>query len=171
MKPNRSVMIFCVVFLSLLIRPSEAGRNEYIQVAADNVNIRTAPTTNSEIVGKAQKGDIFEMEERKGSWYRIHMFSGESRWVHASLAKPIWFEPSVPDEVSVRQDIYQGWVRAATQAQREADEEYPPEKDLARNLRLSQLLQDRYKLDLMHDFGVQPPIYRRIVLEGNQKGW
>lgn len=163
--------MFVSIFLLSAILRLDAGRNEYIQVTTDNVNIRTAATTSSEIVGKAQKGDIFEVEGQQGSWYRIHLFSGESRWIHSSLARATWFEPSVPEDVSVRQEVYAGWVSASARAREEADAKYPPGEDLARNLRLNQLLNDRYKLELMQKFGVQPPVYRRIVLEGNQNGW
>ena len=51
--------------------------DQYVQVTGDNVNIRFSPSTSSQIITTARKGDIFELEGEEQEWYEISMFSGD----------------------------------------------------------------------------------------------
>lgn len=145
--------------------------NEYVRVVKGPVNIRSGPSTQSAIVGSAKQGDIFELVGEEGRWYEIDLFSGGRRFLHKSLAEPISYQPEVPVDVEIRRQIFQEWREAGERAKREAAQRYPPERDLERNLFHQRLLSDRYRLELLRKVQVQPPTYRRILIEGYQKGW
>jgi uncharacterized protein YgiM (DUF1202 family) len=143
----------------------------FIQISSRRANIRFGPTTGSPVVVTARRGDIFELKDETGDWYQIRMFSGESRYLHKSLAVKISYKPEAPRSFSRRRDIFKAFREIDAKMAEEADARYPPDKNLRRNLEYTQILEDRYKLEVIHQFDAQPPVYRSIVIEGNQKGW
>lgn len=145
--------------------------NNYVEVTRRTANIRSAPATSGQLVAKATQGDVFILEAEEGEWYRIHMFSGGTRYLFKNLAKVVSFDSPVPEDPAVRREIYNGWFAAEEKAKTEANRRYPREKNLERHLDYLQLLMDRYKLDLMHRYSVSPASYRKIILEGNLQGW
>lgn len=157
-----------LVFLS--ITPVQA-LNEYVRVVKGNVNIRNSASTQALKVAAAKQGDIFELAGEEGKWYEIELFSGGRRFLHKSLAKPVSYRPEVPEEVDVRRQLFKEWREIGERAKLEADRKYPPGKNLDRNLSHEQNLGDRYRLELLQKLGIQPPAYRRILIEGYQKGW
>lgn len=161
------VMLWCCAFLGSSVR----GVTEYIQVSRDNVNIRSRATTDSQIVAKANQGDIFELEAEQGNWYQIHLFSGESRFIYKSLAGKVLYEPGLPEDPELQLKVYVAWKAAGERARQEAETMYPLDQDPSRNLSLSSLLEDRYRLEAMQQLGVPAPAYRRIIIEGNRQGW
>ena len=167
---NVTLFLTALCTAAFLTEAVEAA-TRYIQITRRVANIRNAPRTAASLVAKAQKGDVFQLLSEEEKWYEIHLFSGGSRYIYKSLADIIPFSPEVPEELATRQGIFKSWQEAAERARREAARRYPPEKNPSRNLRREQLLNDRYKLKVMHDFQVQPAIHRRIALEGIQKGW
>jgi hypothetical protein len=161
-----------LAFLVALFGSSDLGAiPRYLQITKENVNIRAAPTTRSQTVGRANQGDIFELAGERGGWYEILLFSGEFRYVHQSLAQPVSYQPEAPGEEDVRRQIFTDLVLATRRAEEEANQTFPPNEDFRRNLEHERLLNDRYKLELMHRHQIQPPVCRRIVIEGDQKGW
>ncbi len=147
------------------------GATRYVQITSRVANIRSAPTTSARVVAKAKRDDVFQLEKEEGKWFAIHLFSGGNRYIYKRLAKPIPYAPEIPELLSTRREIFKAWKDAEERARREAARRYPPETNPSRNLQRDQLLNDRYKLKVMHDFEVQPAIHRRIVLEGLRKGW
>ena len=143
----------------------------YIKIRKAKVNIRAAPSTSARVITKAFAGDIFELEEERNAWYAIHLFSGDVRYVHKSVAGKTGYTPEIPENLSVRQEIFRAWLEVETKVQREAAKKYPTDASLKKNIEYSRILTDRYKLRLMQKFEVQPPVYRRIAIEGFQKGW
>jgi hypothetical protein len=164
-----AVSIFLLAFLGSVQTLWSVTR--YIEIVKGSVNIRAGTTTRSRIVAKARRGDVFELRGEEGRWYEIHLFSTSFRYVHKSLARTTRYAPEVPAEIETRQEFFRGWIEAGNRARQEADRRYPPDRNLERNLEYYQLLNDRYKLDLMHRFKLLPPVYRRIAIEGHQKGW
>ena len=51
----------------------------------ERCNVRSGPTTNSDVVFKAVKGVPFRVLERKGDWIHITHADGESGWIHKML--------------------------------------------------------------------------------------
>lgn len=49
------------------------------------INIRSGPSTNNTIVGKAYYGVVFENLEEKSGWVRVRHDSGLEGWIKASL--------------------------------------------------------------------------------------
>lgn len=140
-------------------------------ITGENVNIRTEPSGT--VITQARSGDVFEFRERDGDWLAILMFSGEYRYVHASLARPTDSVPAQPDEAT-RRRAFQALVRAEDRATAEADHQIPPTArgTIERNIDLQRILDDRYKLDVCHRFdGIQPAHYNSLKVEGVRKGW
>ena len=50
-----------------------------------SINIRKGPSTNTEIVGKAFYGVVFQVIERKKDWVRVRHESGLEGWVSVNL--------------------------------------------------------------------------------------
>ncbi len=168
MRPMPSV---CLGLILLLLSGPLLSAAHYVEIRTRVANIRNAPRRGAGIVAKAARNDVFQLEDEKGNWYAIHLFSAATRYVHKSVARPVAFVAELPQDSSVRRDIYAAWKKAEQRARDEADRTRPPGRNLKRNLRLKNLLNDRYKLKVFHDFQLPPAVYRRIVLEGNRRGW
>jgi len=87
-----------VVFLE----SSEISSDKPSVTATNNVNIRKGPGTNYPVVGKARKGQQFEVvgKNANGSWWQI-MYNGSKAWIADSVVKtsgPI-------DDIAVATDI------------------------------------------------------------------
>jgi len=109
--------------------------DQYVQVTGDNVNIRFSPSTSSQVIASARKGDIFELEGEEQEWFAISLFSGEYRYIHKSLAIEVPYEPEVPGSVSVRQQMYKAFWDLEGTAMADADRRYPPTIDVMKNIR------------------------------------
>lgn len=172
MKRLRSSTLMFLLATAHVGATLEAANQGYIEVTNEVANIRTASTTNSQIVGQARQGDIFRLEEESGNWYRIQLFSGDSRYVYRTLARIIGRRtPQAPDSLEVRRNFFYAWQDALSRAQEEAAQRFAPDSDRQRYLQLYNLLLDRYQLDAAHEWEVQPAAYRRIIIEGSQAGW
>jgi hypothetical protein len=155
------------VILYIIILPL-FGQN-YIQVIKSEVNIRFSPSPSSEIITQANKGDIFTLENEKGVWFTINMFSGEYRYIHKSLCKKIEYVISLPKSEKYRKTIFLAILSAEDKAQREADQKYP--NDIYKNIDYARLLNDKYKLEVFNQFDVHSPVYSKIIVEGIKKHW
>ena len=167
----RPVPTVCIGLILLLLSGPLLSAAHYVEIRTRVANIRNAPRRGAGIVAKAARNDVFQLEDEKGNWYAIHLFSGATRYVHKSVARPAAFLAEVPQDSSVRRDIFAAWKKAEQRARDEADRRRPPGRNLKRNIRLKNLLNDRYKLKVFRDFRLPPAIYRRIILEGNRRGW
>jgi len=163
----------CLMSAALMITMSVTAysADQYVQVTGDNVNIRFSPSTSSQVIASARKGDIFELEGEEQGWYEISMFSGEYRYIHNSLAKEVPYEPKMPESVSVRQQMYRAFWDLEGKAMADADRRYPPTIDVMKNIDHSRILEDKYKLEVVHQFNTQAPIYIKIAAEGVEKNW
>ncbi len=156
--------------LALFAIPATTLAQDYVIITGESVNIRTAP--GGTIVGQAASGDVFRFYVRGAGWFGIFMFSGEDRYVHASLARLTDSVPAQPDEAT-RRRVFQALVRAEDRATAEADRRIAPTTlaTIYRNIDLQRVLDDRYKLEVCHRFGIQPAHYNSLKLEGVRKGW
>lgn len=141
---------------------------QYLRVST-TANIRTGPSTNSEVVVQARAGDVFELEGRSGEWYEINMFSGEYRYVHSSLASPTVTLPPKPQSVSTRRQAFREIVRAQDRAVQEARRQYPD--DVMRQIDYERLLYDRYELPIFRRHRIAPPHNVQLRIEGIRNGW
>lgn len=162
-----------IILASLLLGGITAtlSAQQYLEVTGRKSNIRSSPTTRSSIVTRAQRGDIFELKGESGDWYHIRLFSGELRYLHKRLAQEISYNPEVPEDSSQRREIFTTLQEVDRRVEREAEKKHPTDKALKKNIAYAHILEDRYKLKVIRQFGIQAPLYRRLAIEGNQKGW
>lgn len=157
--------MLAVVLLALC---STAPAAEYIQVTKNKVRIRTAPTTEAEIIGTANKGDVFEVHERSGQWVGILMFSGEGRYIHSSLVGPIDELPALPDADTRKQACIE-LARVQNQAIAEALEQFASHFD--RMIDHERLLTDRMELPIFQRYGIAPARNSELLIECVTKKW
>ena len=142
---------------------SASAQNRYIEISADNVNIRSLPSERASIVAKSHKGDIFTLVEEQGGWYRIKMFTKVDRYVFKSLANvTVTWEPSPMDETTIR-EVYHETIDAERRALDEAVQMRVD--DILKNIEQDRLLNDRYKLQVFHKYGLHSPAYKMILKE------
>ena len=80
----------CRPIASLVLTLSLAagsGWADSVQVDALRVNVRKEPTTASAIVATASRGEVLEVLDRAGDWYRIKTRSGAEGYVSAHLVR------------------------------------------------------------------------------------
>lgn len=159
----------CVLFLLLHYPPSVLSQERFVEITATNANIRSAPSTESPIVAKGLKGDIFQLASEDEGWFKIKMFSRELRYVYKTLGRETAYIYKLTDDRTKRHAIYRALRRAERRALEEASQVFIV--DIDRNIELDRLLNDRYKLEVIHSLGLQPPVYQRIIDEGSRQNW
>ena len=73
-------------------------------VKVDVGNLRSTPSTASEIVGKLKMGDQVELVEKKGEWYRVVASGLRVGWVHEMLIR-VAVSDSIPKSVRSEKTI------------------------------------------------------------------
>jgi len=58
----------------------------------EGLNIRTDPSINGDIIGKAQLGDVLKYDEEKNGWYHIETSDGKIGWVCGGQEGEKWVE-------------------------------------------------------------------------------
>jgi len=107
------------------------------------------------------------------------MFSGEWRYIYKSLAEiTSSVDIILPTSVSIRYNIFKQLVNAEDRADSEANKKFPIydkydiiEENLEKYTDYNRLLYDRYKLEVFHNFNIQPILYIKIVVEGVKNNW
>jgi hypothetical protein len=148
-----------------------AVQAQYLRVTGSSVNVRQGPDVGSTVVGIAEEGDIFHRLGDMEEWYVVKMFSGESRYIHASLAEPTENIPTLPDSEATRRMAFEGFLRAEDRSFIEADARIAS-SGVPANIEFQRILDDRYKLQVCQAFpDIQPFHFEEIKLEGVQKEW
>ncbi len=148
-----------------------ASHGQYLRVTGSSVNVRQRPDIGSTVVGTAGAGDIFHSLGKAEEWYVIKMFSGENRYIHASLAEPAETPSGLPDSEATRRMAFEGFLRAEDRSFIEAEARIPS-SDVPANAEFQRILDDRYKLQVCHGFpDIHPFHFEEIKLEGVQKRW
>ncbi|MGD8628436.1 MAG: SH3 domain-containing protein [bacterium] len=170
---QRAIALFLVVItLGMLIVPVSAFSREYVVTISRNINLRTGPGTDRFIIGRAWKGDIYELVDEAGNWYEILMFSGDYRYISKSWAARLTEDQllpghnmSLPADGDRLNSLYLDILHARERAGREADEIIPPLENEDRNRILRNILEDRHILEVMQIYSIQPALYCEIVNE------
>jgi hypothetical protein len=169
-----------MVLVSMLVTAAGALSQEYIVMGTPMVNIRTGPSTDHVIVGRADKGDIFKVIGRDGDWLEIAMFTADHRYVFsASYVYPLTTADLVPGHrmeladfsEETRLSLYKSLQQAKGRAQREADEIIPASLDEERNSSFRRIMGDRIMLEMMHVYSFQPALHDDLVDEGQKSRW
>lgn len=66
---------------------NESKKGQVIEVST-NLRIRKSPSTNSEVLGYLTNGEIFNIEGKEGSWYKISA-KGKSGYIHGDYVKEL----------------------------------------------------------------------------------
>jgi hypothetical protein len=143
------------------------------------VNLRTGPSTNAMVIGRADKGDIFPVVGQTEEWYQILMFSGEPRYVtRADFVYPLSRDDLVeghrmtlPTSTARSRSIFWDTEEGLNRAAREALEIIPATMNRERYDRLKKILEDRILLEMFHIHGIQPALYSDLVAEARREGW
>ena len=157
------------------VAPASA-RAQYVRITGEAVNVRTQPSTQSTVIVVAERGDVFELEGRRGRWLEINMFSGEYRWVHESLAEVTSGAPQMPTSEATRRRAFVEVVRAQDRALAESERRYPDGTDarieyITARIDYERLLYDKYELPIFRRFGIAPALRGSLTVEGIRKNW
>lgn len=69
---------------------AEAGTQLKVTTDSTNLNIRSTPTTESEIVGKAAHNEIVTLVEKTDdSWWKVRTTAGEEGYAYAQYLSPL----------------------------------------------------------------------------------
>lgn len=168
-----------IMLMGTFAMPVAARGQEYIVMGTSRVNIRTGPSMDSMIIGRASKGDIFKLIEKKGNWLEINMFSGAPRYVFAAsyvydLTREMLVpghRMALPEDETVRRLLYRRVQEARDRAKREADEVVPAPLDAERNISFRRIAEDRIIFEIMHSNGIQPALFDDLAAEGERNSW
>ena len=61
------------------------GKKAHLVVKANIANVRSAPSTNSRILGKAEYGELLQTLEHRSKWVRVQRENGAKGWVSRGL--------------------------------------------------------------------------------------
>jgi hypothetical protein len=67
--------------------PRSADGRYGIQVMAPTVNVHADATPGSTVLAQLQEGTRLEADQRRGSWFRIHLADGRSGWIDYAVGK------------------------------------------------------------------------------------
>ena len=161
--------------LVLLVISQLISAQDYVVTRSKRVNIRTAPSTQSYVVGKAMKGDIYEMVGEDGEWYVIKLFSENPRYINkccsVKLKGPLTERLDLPDSEERCKSIYTSIQALKFRARREATELIPPTVDERLNMNMQHILEDMHILNLFTIYSLNPAIYSMLINKAIQNNW
>ena len=64
---------------------ASVGKKPHVIVKAGIANLRSAPGTQSRIVGKVEHGDVLRTVEHRNNWVRVQRDSGVKGWISRGL--------------------------------------------------------------------------------------
>jgi uncharacterized protein YraI len=173
---SMSVVLLLAVFLPVGVH---ASPQDYVVMGTPLVNLRTGPSTNAMVIGRAEKGDIYKVAGQTDEWYKILMFSGETRYVTKSdFVYPLRKDQlvdghgmSLPTSTARCRSIFWDTEEGLDRAAREALEIIPATLNRERYTVLKKTLEDKILLEMFHIHGIQPALYRELVAEARREGW
>lgn len=174
-----SLLPVALLLVATLPDQVRGAPQEYVVMGTPLVNLRTGPSTNAMVIGRAEKGDIFKVLSQTEEWYEILMFSGEPRFVTKSdFVYPLDGDRFVeghgmalPTSTARARSIFWDTEKGLDRAAREALEIIPATLNRERYSVLKKVLEDRILLEMFHIHGLQPALYRNLVAEARKEGW
>ena len=61
-----------------------------IVISADKANVREGPSTSTDVLFTAERGEVFKIEERKDRWLKVMDARGDGGWIRDDMS---WGEP------------------------------------------------------------------------------
>lgn len=81
---------------------STAIAADYVSVAKDGINLRSAPNTNAEILFELPAGYPLEVLGKEGQWLKVSDYEGDKGYIHESLVSKTPFVIVKVRECNVR---------------------------------------------------------------------
>jgi len=161
---KRAISILLLLFCSIL------WAQQYIEIIANRANIRVKPSKYSQRVAVAKKKDIFVFQGLEGNWVKIFMFSGESRYIHKQLTQMVRYTPELPkNQLSKR--VFKALYYVEGLSKEHALERTNSKKYTQKSIEVQRLLDDKYKLEVCHKYGIKPALYNLLTSVGVEKNW
>ena len=79
------VRIGMFVAIMAFVSATHALAAEFVSVVKDDVNLRSGPTTSSEVLFKLPAGYPLKVVARKGKWLKVSDFEGDKGWIYSTL--------------------------------------------------------------------------------------
>lgn len=86
----------------LILSGSLAFAQERVSVTANIANMRSGPSTKSDQLWQVEKYHPLIVIEKKGKWYKVKDFEGDTAWVHNSLLGKVSSVITVKEKCNVR---------------------------------------------------------------------
>jgi len=179
MFPSSSSLLAAFLLSAALCAPVHAAPQDYVVMGTPLVNLRTGPSTDAMVIGRAEKGDVFKVLGVSEKWYRIQMFSSEPRYVtSAEFVYPLngdelveGHHMALPTSTARSRSIFWDSEEGLDRAAREAGEVLPATLNRERYTVLKKILEDRILLEMFHIHGMQPAMYRDLLVEARRERW
>ncbi len=81
----RRMIFFATVTLFLCIQGTALA--EMVSIAGEDINMRSGPGTQNEVVWKVGSGFPLEILKRSGEWLQVQDFEGSTGWVHKKVTQ------------------------------------------------------------------------------------
>lgn len=104
--------LLAVCFLLLLMPPSFAEAATHVEVAVDQLNIRSVPGTTTQIVGTVTKATRLPILQEQKEWTQVKLANGKTGWINNKYVKMI----EVPQIKYVKSNVDMLNVRAEPNA-------------------------------------------------------
>ncbi|MFH2090981.1 MAG: SH3 domain-containing protein [Pseudomonadota bacterium] len=79
------IRILCVCSVCVLMCVTVSGAQERLSVTASIANMRSGPDVNSDQLWQVEQYHPVIVIEKKGDWYKVKDFEGDTAWLHNSL--------------------------------------------------------------------------------------
>lgn len=79
----RNIIPVTVFFIVLGL--SNVVMAEYLSVARDNINLRSGPSTNTDVLYQLPAGFPLQVLERQGEWFKVTDHESDQGWIHQSV--------------------------------------------------------------------------------------
>jgi len=149
------------------VAPAPLIYDKYVMVISP-IPIRATAMPGAEVIGQALEGDVYELCRELPSDYLICLF-GDDRFIRKSAARVVPFVKPVLTE-DVKRRAFLRFAQAEDRSFREADARIPL-TEVRRNMALQTLINDRFKLEIVHQLKIPPAMYDDILAEGVTKHW
>lgn len=84
---TRKIVTLFVICLMALTAPVVMAQpaQQMVSVKGSTLNMRSGPSTNTEVLWELQRGYPLQVVQRKNRWVQVRDFEGDTGWVAASL--------------------------------------------------------------------------------------
>ncbi|WDP92114.1 MAG: SH3 domain-containing protein [Desulfobacter sp.] len=100
---NKRMIVFCGFILAALLADT-GWAAERLAVKASIANLRNGAGTKYKVLWQVEKYHPFLVIQKKGDWYEVKDFEGDSAWIHNSLLTSIKTVISTKSKCNVRKE-------------------------------------------------------------------